>query len=35
MISEIEKSFYLVYQPIVDRNKQVVKFEVLSRWDFE
>ncbi|PLA73956.1 hypothetical protein CYQ88_08305 [Hydrogenovibrio sp. SC-1] len=35
MISKIEKSFYLAYQPIVDRNKKIVKYEVLSRWDFE
>lgn len=35
MISEIEKSFYLVYQPIVNRKKKIVKYEVLSRWNFE
>jgi len=35
MISEIEKSFYLVYQPIVDKFKNIVKYEVLLRWDFD
>lgn len=33
MIDIVQKHFYLAYQPIINRDSQVVKFEVLIRFD--